>query len=68
MAQILTIMMAYYKVTYNRPNFRYYEIIAESVPADSKWHAIELVYSRLNGEHSDGEYSVRAYYKAKLKK
>jgi len=51
-----------YKVTYNNPANKYYQTI-DTVCADSKWHAIELIFSRNNIE-----YPERKFYKAKLLK
>lgn len=53
----------YYKVTYNQPNFKFYQIIETMQVADSKWHAIELAFAK-----NETEYPERKYYKAKLLK
>lgn len=53
----------YYKVTYNKPGFRFYEIIEVSQAADSKWHAMELAFAK-----NQEEFPERSYYKAKLLK
>lgn len=55
--------MGYYKVTYNPPGQRNYNIVVASQEADSKWHAIELAYNKEQTEYPD-----RKLYKAKLLK
>lgn len=55
--------MSYYEVTYNPIGVRKYIVVQKAVVADSKWHAIEIVYSKYGAV-----YPVRAKYKAKLLK
>lgn len=55
--------MGYYKVTYTQPGYKFYKIIEPAQMADSKFHAIELVFTK-----QQEEYPERKFYKAKLLK